>query len=252
MTPSSSTSGSPHFDKLRAGLAVDVSVRQELEAAMRLNVDRVNPSDPGNRFITGGAVEWLIAAAAWALGVLTIPGGHSARGFDLMDVQDAARGLWSVKQQSAKNKAAFRITNGLGGAGKGFVEPTVFVSPHLPGLVFIDPKVHEETAAQVQEKSDAVVLPFAAVRGHAERTPACVAPLTAPINEGRGSENPFLSYAQTIATPERFPRLALMFAAAKPEASGRAAEVAELVAMKTSGAISDEQFNALVNKIAGI
>jgi len=252
MATTITSSGSTAFDKLRTGLAADSSVRNELEAAMRLNVDRVNPSDPGNRFITGGAVEWLIAAAAWALGVLTIPAGHSARGFDLMDVQDAARGLWSVKQQSAKNKAAFRITNGLGGAGKGFVEPTVFVSPHLPGLVFIDPQVHRETAARVQEKSDAVVLPFAAVSDHANQFPACVAPLAAPINEGRGTENPFLSYAQTIATPERFPRLALMFTAAKPESSGRAAEVAELVAMKASGAISDEQFNALVNKIAGL
>ncbi|WAC67205.1 hypothetical protein OVA14_05535 [Agrococcus sp. SL85] len=248
----SDTSGSEHFDRLRAGLAKDASVRSEIEAAMRLNVDRVNPSDPGNRFVVGGAVEWLIAAAAWALGVLTIPGGHSTRGFDLMDLQDAARGLWSVKAQTSANKGSFRLTNGLGGSGKGFQDPTVFVSPHLPGLVFIDPARHKDAAEAVRVKPDAVELPFAAVAKHAQRHPECVAVIAAPKNEGRGAENPFLAYAETIATPDRFPRLATMFTAAKPATSGRAAEVAELLSLKQSGAISDAQFNALVNQVAGL
>lgn len=219
---------------------------------MRLNVDRVNPSDPGNRFVVGGAVEWLVAAAAWALDVLTMPGGHSARGFDLMDLQDAARGLWSLKAQTSANKGAFRLTNGLGGSGKGFQDATVFVSPHLPGLVYIDPEIHAETAAKVKVKADAVELPFRAVADHAKDHPECVAALVAPRNEGRGAENPFLAYAETIATPERFPRLTTMFAAAKPPTSGRAAEIAELIAMKQAGAISDDQFNALVNQVAGL
>ncbi|WP_148058685.1 hypothetical protein [Agrococcus jenensis] len=249
---SAGSSGSEHFDRLRDGLARDTSVRSEVEAAMRLNIDRVNPSDPGNRFVVGGAVEWLIAAAAWALGVLTLPGGHSARGFDLMDLQDAARGLWSVKAQTSANKSAFRLTNGLGGSGKGFQEPTVFVSPHLPGLVFIDPALHDEPASAVRVKPDAVELPFGAVSAHAQNHPECVAVLVAPRNEGRGAENPFLAYAETIATPDRFPRLATMFAAAKPPSAGRAAEIAELLAMKQSGAISDAQFNALVDRLAGI
>ncbi|SDR99365.1 hypothetical protein SAMN04489719_1290 [Agrococcus carbonis] len=219
---------------------------------MRLNVDRVNPSDPGNRFIVGGAIEWLVAAAAWALGVLTIPGGHSVRGFDLMDLQDAARGLWSVKAQTARKSGAFRISNGLGGSGRGFGDPTIFLSPNLPGLVFIDPGLHPAAAARAVAKNDAVELPFAAVSVHAQHHPECVAPLQAPANENRGIENPFLAYAQTIATPERFPRLATMFTAAKPPTAGRAAEVERLIEMNRSGKITDAQLHALVNQLAGL
>lgn len=246
------TSGSETFDRFRDGLLRDATVRGELESAFRVNVNRVDPSDRGNRFVVGGAVEWLIAAAAWSLGVLTIPGGHSANGFDLVDLQKAARGMWSVKAQTSANRGAFRLTNGLGGSGKGFVEPTVFVSPNLPGLVFIDPDVHVEAAERVQVKSDAVVLPFRAVSDHAVGHPECVAPLSAPSNEGRGRENPFLAYAETIATPDRFPRLSAMFRASKPKTSGVAGEVADLVALRDSGVLNDEQLTAMVNRLAGL
>lgn len=246
------TSGSTHFDTFRDALAADPGLRSELEGAMRLNVDRVNPSDPGNRFVVGGAVEWLVAAAAWATNVLTIPGGHSVRGFDLMDLQDAARGLWSLKAQTSIKKGAFRLTNGLGGSGKGFVDPTVFVSPNLPGMVFIDPDLHTDVRDKVQVKSDAVVLPFRAVADHAQVRPECVAPLDAPPNERRGVENPFLAYSQTIATPDRFPRLSQMFTAAKPPTAGRAEEVAHLVDLKNQGVITAEQLSGLVDQIAGL
>ena len=245
------SSGSASFDALRDGLARDVGVRHELEGALRLNVDRVSPSDRGNRFIVGGAVEWLVAAAAWSLGVLTLPGGHGANGFDLVDLQDAARGMWSVKSQSSSKKAAWRITNGLVGSGRGLTEPTVFVSPQLPGLVFVDPDRHA-AAGETYDARDAVMLPFAAVLSHALANPECVAPLDAPVNEGRGRENPFLAYAETIATPERFPRLSAMFQAAKPRATGVAGDVAALVAMRDSGMITDEEFHGLVRKTAGL
>lgn len=169
-----------------------------------------------------------------------------------MDLQDAARGLWSVKAQTSSSKSAFRLTNGLGGSGKGFQDPTVFVSPHLPGLVYIDPALHQNPVAAVRVKPDAVELPFRAVAEHAQDRPECVAVLIAPRNEGRGVENPFLAYAETIATPERFPRLSTMFAASKPPTAGRAAEIVELLAMKQAGTISDAQFSALVDRLAGV
>ena len=243
------SSGSELFDEFRYRMADNPAVRGELEVAMRVNVGRVNPSDPGNRFIVGGAIEWLVACAAWALNVLTVPGGHSVRGFDLMDLQNAARGLWSVKAQTAKKAGDFRITNGLGGAGKGLVDATVFVSPHLPGLVYIDPRVHAEVAAKMRIGNDATTLPFAAIRKHAKDHPECVIPLAAPMNEGLGTENPFLAYTETIVTAQQFPRLSKMFADAKPPTSSTAGEIMDLVALKDRGAISDEQFNAAVAKI---
>lgn len=244
------SSGSPAFDVLRDGLASDLSLRSELESALRVNVDRVNPTDPGNRFVVGGAVEWIIAAAAWQVGVLTVPGGHSLRGFDLIALQEAARGLWSVKSQSAARAAAFRISNGLGGGGKGLVDPTVFLSPHLPGLVFVDPRIHQDVKALEKVGKDAVTLPHSAVARHARAKPECVAAIVVPTNTGRGKENPFLGYAQTILTATQFPRLSAVFAAANPTRNSLVEGAIQLQLMRESGALTESQFSALIDRLA--
>lgn len=220
-----------------------------MERAFHINVNRVNPSDPGNRFVTGGAVEWIIAAAAWHVGVFTVPGGHSERGFDLLDLQSSARALWSVKSQSAKNKSAFRMSNGLGGGGKGFSAPTLFLSPHLPGLVYADPKSHGEVKAAEKQKKDAVTINFGVISKHAKANPQCVAPLVVARNEDNGRENPFLTYTQSILVPEQFPLLSAMFNAAQPAQRSMVDEVRDLAELRDQGSISQEQFNELVNKL---
>lgn len=246
------SSGSVAFDRFRDGLATDPSVRSELEAALRVNVDRVNPSDQGNRFVTGGATEWIIAAAAWSLGVLTMPAGHSAKGFDLVDLQDRARGLWSVKSSTVANTSAFRISNGLGGGGRGLADPTVFLRPkRLPGLVFVHPEVHLDVVSAQVTKADSVQLPFAALLTHAKNHPECVAPVHVPENSGHGRENPFLQYTQTILTPERFPRLASMFTAAEPARGSVADDLVRLAALRESGALQEVQYRAAINAVLG-
>ena len=243
---SSSNSGSEAFDAVRDGLERDPSFRAEVERALHVNVNRVNPSDRGNRFVTGGAVEWIVAAAAWHVGVLTVPGGHSENGFDLLDLQLAAKGLWSVKSQTAEKAGEFRISNGLGGGGRGFVDPTVFLSPHLPGLVFADPDVHAAVKAGEQSKSYAVVMPFRVIKAHAQQHPECVAPLKVAMNEGRGKENPYLAYTKTILVPEQFPLLSEMFVAAIPPKRTLSDEVQRLAGLRDSGTISREQFDDLL------
>lgn len=250
-TGAAKSSGSDAFDEFRDGLARDPALRGELEAAMQLNIDRVNPSDPGNRFVVGGAIEWLIAAAAWHLGILTIPGGHSERGFDLLELQEAARGLWSVKAQTAEKAGEYRITNGLGGSGKGFQDPTVFVSPNLPGLTLVVPTLHTDVAQRVKQTKDATVVPWGAIKAHATAHSECVAILKAPKNEGRGSENPFLAYAETLVDPQRFVRLSEMFTAAKPPLRGVADEVARLVAMHRAGDFTSEDLSAAIAALNG-
>ncbi len=247
--PTTPTSGSRKFDEFRERLAADSAVVRELESAMRVNVDRVNPTDPGNRFVVGGAVEWLIAAAAWSVDVLTIPGGHGARGFDLLDLQNAARGMWSVKAQTSKNKGQWRLTNGLGGSGKGFVEPTVFVSPNLPGMTYVDPQIHTGVSTMARQSKDATVLPFGPVLEHAKANPQCVIPLGAPKNEGRGQENPFLAYTETIISPAQFPRLASMFSAARPPQTSTVADIGSLIAMRDGGSLTPDQFDSALKKI---
>ena len=79
-------SGSSDFDKLRDHLASNATVRKEVENAFAFLLARANPSDRAARFVVGGAVEWIVASAAWSANVLTVPGGHNTNGFDLTDV----------------------------------------------------------------------------------------------------------------------------------------------------------------------
>ena len=212
--PSSPSSGSVHFDRLRDRLAADSHLRSELESALDLNVRRVNPTDRANRFGSGAAVEWILAAAAYAAGVLTLPGGHNANGFDLRDLRDDARGLWSVKNTT--HRAEFRLTNGIGGPGAGFRDPVVFLSPGLPGLVFVDPGLLQNVTAEIRIKADATVLPFRAVEEHARQHPECVAPCRMPSNPGTGLDDPWMEYVQSLLSADRFPQLSQLFVAARP------------------------------------
>ena len=243
------SSGFAAFDALRDELERNTGLRQEVEAALDLNVRRVNPSDRANRFGSGAAVEWILASAAFAAGVLTVPGGHNANGFDLRDLLGEARdGLWSVKNQT--KRGPFRITNGIGGGGRGFIEPTVFLSPALPGIVFGDPELHVDLAAAAIETADAVVLPFVAVLAHANLHPECVAECSMPRNPGTGSDDPWLDYVASLLSPERFPRLSQMFIDSKPVSRSLSDEVSRLAALKDQGTITTEEFAALVAKLA--
>lgn len=243
------SSGSLPFDQLREALSADPGLRAELEAALDLNVQRVNPSDRAGRFISGGAVEWILAATAFKVGIVTVPGGHNANGFDLRDLLNDTRGLWSVKNATQSRKSDYRLTNGLGGPGSGFVEPTVFLSPHLPGLVFADPSLHHDLSGAARRNSDAVVLPFSAVQHHARQHPECVAPLRMPANPGTGSHDPGMNYVEDLLNPARFPRLSTVFAAAKPQTGSIATELQALVAQRDAGTITREQFDLLVSRL---
>lgn len=245
--PLVSTSGSAPFDSLRDALARDRHLRAEVEAALDLNVRRVNPTDRANRFGSGAAVEWILAAVAYAAGVLSVPGGHNANGFDLRDLRNDARGLWSVKNQTKRGE--WRITNGLGGAGGGFKDATIFVSPSLPGLTFVDPTEHADVAAQVVVKSDAVTLPARVIEEHAAARPECVAPCTMPKNPGTGTEDPWQDYVENLLSPDRFPQLARLFAASKPMTGTVTSELLALVAMRDRGDITAEQFNLLLSRL---
>lgn len=241
------TSGSAAFDDLREALGTDRHLRSEVEAALDLSVRRVNPTDRANRFGSGAAVEWIIAAVAYAAGVLSIPGGHNSDGFDLRDLRQDARGLWSVKNQTKRGE--WRITNGLGGAGGGFKDPTVFASPSLPGLTFVDPALHTDVSSQVVTKSDAVTLPARVVEEHALQRPECVAPCSMPTNPGTGTEDPWMDYVENLLSPDRFPQLSQLFVASKPVRGTLTSELQALVGMRDSGQITPEQFDVMLRRL---
>jgi hypothetical protein len=244
--PAGATSGSAEFDALRDRLAADEGLRQELEDALRANVNRVDPTDRANRFGSGGAVEWILAAVAYTAGVLTVPGGHNSNGFDLRALRDTARGLWSVKNTTQRSD--FRLTNGMSGSGRGFVDPIVLLSPALPGLVFADPARHPDVASAVRDVRDATVLPFAAVLRHATEHPECVAPCRMPPNPRTGRDDPWMDYVRSLLEPLRFPRLSRLFSDAEPPRRSIADEIRQLAELRDAGVISAEQFDAAVDR----
>jgi hypothetical protein len=245
--PAGSTSGSPEFDTLRASLAADDNLREELEAALRANVNRIDPTDRANRFGSGAAVEWIIAAAAYQSGILSVPGGHNADGFDLQSLRDQVRGLWSVKNTT--KASGFRLTNGMSGAGRGFTEAVILLSPALPGLTFAHPEAHPDLAAAVQQRDDHTLLPLRDALRHAAEHPECVAPIRMPFNPKTGRDDPWMDYVKSLLEPQRFPRLSKLFVDATPAARSLAGEIVELARLRDAGTITEAQFEAAVARV---
>jgi len=245
------TSGSTAFDRLRTYLLKDPAVRIEMENAFSSLTERINVSDRGSRFVAGATGEWIIAAACYSAGIIAFPEGHNADGFDLAGVQAAAQGLFSVKCSFSKT-SGFRITNGINGSGKGFVEPTIFAHQRLGGLVFADPGKHVALAAKAQKKPDAVVLSLAAIIEHARENPSCVVAMSIPLNQGRGTYDPALEFVRSLLTGEgHYPNLSRVFEDVKRQTAGTsvAAEIRDLKALRDQGVLSQEQFERAVDKL---
>ena len=243
-----SSSGSPQFDLVRRHLEAQPTVRREMENAFAFLLARANPSDRAARFVVGGAVEWIVAAAAWSAGVLTNPAGHNANGFDLADLLDDAKGLWSIKFSAAPSPGDFRLTNGIGGGGKGFVEPTIFIHRKLGGLVYIDPALHPEVVAEAVQKPDAVTLPFRVVARFASEHPECVALVEVPVNEGQAANDPF-SFVKELLAPAHFPNLSKVFLDADPVPLPVSEELKSITAMHAAGLLSDQERALAIEKL---
>jgi phage tail protein X len=243
------SSGSLEFDHFRLVLDANPGLRRELEDALLVNLMTANPSDPGARFVTGGGVEWIVAATAYAAGVPLLPDGHSATGHDLRGVLDAARELWSVKSQSTVKRGAFRISNGMGGGGEGFTMPTIFLSPNLPGLVYAHPVLHPDVTDAQKDSGDAVTIAHGVIARHAEDHPECVIVADIPANPGAATEDPFLAYSKGVIDPRRFPQLARLFTEVTPPTGDVLSQVQGLVKLRDEGQISQEDYDHLVRQI---
>ena len=241
------TSGSPDFDRLRDALNANQGLRNELEWALLANVNRINPSDRANRFGSGAAVEWILASLAYHAGILAVPGGHNTDGFDLRDLRVKAQGLWSVKNTTRRSD--FRLTNGMGGAGKGFVDPVLLLSPALPGITFADPNVHSDLVSKCKNTGDATVLPFKSALLHAEEHPECVAVCRMPENQNEGQDDPWMDYVKSLLDPERFPLLSKMFREAKLVNETIVDAIERLVSLRDSGEITQSQFSEFLEKL---
>jgi len=215
---------------------------------MLLVVETYNPSDRGVRFITGAIGEWTLALAAYSAGVIAMPAGHNADGFDLQGVLSRSKSLWSAKG-SNRSGGDFRISNGMDGPGSGLTQATVFWSPDLPGLVLVDPSIHKEVAEAQVQKKDSTVLQKPVVAAHARAHPECVIELKVPENPGTASFDPAFEALKVLINGGNFPRLRRMLDDASKVDSSLVRQLKDLQSMRSAGALTDEQYDAAVRKL---
>lgn len=243
-------SGSKQFDILRHYLENHKEVVREIEFAFSSLLVAANPSDRGRRFMFGGGAEWIMAAAAWSAGILTAPAGHNANGFDLADLLESARGMWSVKASASDKSSQIRLTNFMG-AGKGatWSDPTLFVSPYLGGAVFIDPIQEPEVRYHAKSSSDALTLSAKIVSDFADSHPENCIIFDVAINDGQAQGDRY-AFIKSILAPAHFPHLSRPFTAATPKESGTLVdEIKRLAELREQGKIGEAQFDAAVEKV---
>lgn len=246
------SSGSEAFDKWRAAVTRDPQLRREMEWAMAKTVDTFNVSDRGMRFIVGTIGEWLAAFSAYAAGVITLPGGHNLDGYDLEGVLEANRELWSVKSSYSPHIGTFIISNGRGGAGRGFVDPTIFWHPRLPGIVYVDPKKHVWVKEGARETKDAWELKRTSLAAHAEEHPECVIPMTIPVNPGTAKTDPGYEAVKLIVQSGPFTKLDKMLRdTARVGDASVASQIQQLKVLRDEGSLTEEQFARAVDKVTG-
>ncbi|MGV0446016.1 hypothetical protein ACUY3B_08460 [Corynebacterium ureicelerivorans] len=242
------SSGSVDFDKLKKTIEGKPVLRREIEFAFSSLLTAANPSDRGLRFLFGGGAEWIIASAAWTAGVLTVPAGHNANGFDLDDLLNKSRNLWSVKASASDKSAQIRLKNFMGeGRDARWLEPTLFVGPYLDGAVLIDPRGDDEMQAKARHAKDALVLPGSVPKKYALEHPENHIEFDVEVNSGTASADPH-KFIKSILDPAHFPNLAKPFLAAEPLTSGsRVEEILRLVELHDSGILDSSQLKKAVD-----
>ena len=221
-------------------------LRLEVEFAMAALLERLNPSDRGTRFLTGGGYEWIMAVACWASGIQVIPGGHSENGFDLLEYMESLKGLWSLKSFTTENlSGSLRIVNKMSSNDVEFKHPTVFISPGLPGLTLLDPVLAPKYAQMVTQNDEAVLISGNLIKKYAEDNPDFVIPFTAPVNKGNGRESPQLDIVASILTAGTYPNLGPVMSRMRQIAS----TVTFLRKQHEAGEIDDSTFKNLLSNL---
>lgn len=243
-------SGSRDFDTLKGHLETTPSVKREVEFAFSALLTAANPSDRGLRFLFGNGAEWIIAAAAWSARVLVAPQGHNTNGFDLGDLLNKARSLWSVKASASDKASQIRLINFMGdGANATWDEPTLFVGPYVDGAVLLDPVQDPDLAVQARKTSDALVLAGGVVKKYARTHPQNHVQFDVEVNSGASSNDPY-AFIKSILDPGHFPVLSKPFLASAPTTSStKVEEIEKLVSLRDQGALTPELFQKAVTAL---
>jgi hypothetical protein len=219
----------------------------EIETAFNAVLSRIDPADRGNRFVTGGAFEWILAAACGVAGIATMPGGHSENDYDLLSLRDNMRGMWSVKSATSKTLTPFRLTNTMNSKGTNFAAPTVFLHPKFPGIVYVNPLEAPKLASKVKVLKDATTLSSSLLLQFAKQNPQLVIPLSTPFNPKTGKGDPYLDFVAGILTAGTYPNLGPIIS----ELKDNARTINLLRSQFERGILTKDQYQIELDKLYG-
>ena len=242
------------FSKLAKALKESPSLQKETEQAMGAILEKHNPSDRAERFVFGGAIEWVMAITCWIAGIRSLPGGHGQNGFDLMELKNGIQGMWSLKS-SASSKVSGnvnlrnnqRTSSQQGKAQDLYLHPTVFIGPYLPGITYFDPKLATGYASKFDYDEDAVKFKVSLIADYAKNNPGMVIPFNFPSNPGLTStEDPNWKIVANILTSGTYSELSAPVKTLQQASD----QVRALKSLHQSGKLTDSQWQDSINQIA--
>jgi hypothetical protein len=141
------------FAAFRERLSSDDDLRAAFEAAIDTLRSSYNSAIYENRFIVGGAIEWLFVAVFNGAG---FSAQHVGRGDTRIDLQvrDSKTNLEAGFSSKQSATLAVRLINKLGNGVSEWKEPTLFVFDGV-GVVYADPGLLPDATVQ---KDDALVM----------------------------------------------------------------------------------------------
>ncbi len=168
------------FARFKAGLETQQDVLRELLTAVGLLVADYNTTYRENRFIVGGAVEEMVAAAMRCVGLEEVRSvGIANVGPDIFV---AGQGF-SLKTSFTGRREAIGLINKQGDSSPQWVDPTIFVLAGA-GIGYADPVLLPNAT---REGGDQVSLPRAPLYEMFRRNPdwllACDVPIKPPTDE---------------------------------------------------------------------
>lgn len=232
------------FNILKQSFESTPALREEFELAFAAIASKHHPSDRAERFVFGGACEWLLAITSWKAGIKALPAGHGQNGFDLMQFKGAMQGLWSLKSSAKYNSnSPINLRNNISTNEKAveavYDHPTVFMGPYLPGITYVDFNVATDLAAAISYEKDAAKLKSKLVQKYAVDHPEFViqVKLTAEANVSSVDSN--LTLVANVLTSGTYPLLGQTVDVLQ-KYSGKITVLRELHA---AGSLSDADFN---------
>ena len=169
------------FLQFKAGLEEQLELHEELLEAIALLLAERNTSFYENRFITGGAVEHMIAAVMRCAGLADV----RTVGFENVrtDVMVGGQGF-SVKSVFRRD-GQIALINTLGGGYVEWTTPTIILlgSGYSRGIGYIDPELLPANVAV--RRGDQIILPRTPLNQMYRQQPEYLLRCEVPINPGR-------------------------------------------------------------------